>query len=121
MAKAMGKSSVKTSAAKKSMATTQEAIDEKYLCYGCGKKQKRSEFYSSTDPFNTVGIIPYCKDCLEKIARNYNNNYNNIVYINGNYNDRLIKAIDAVSTIINNRSYQFWGTYEDNSVHIEMN
>jgi hypothetical protein len=75
MAKAMGKSSAKTSAAKKSMTTTQEAVDEKYLCYGCGKKQKRSEFYSSTDPFNTVGIIPYCKDCLEKIARNYNNNY----------------------------------------------
>jgi hypothetical protein len=75
MAKAMGKSSAKTSAAKKSMTTTQEAVDEKYLCYGCGKKQKRSEFYSSTDPFNTVGIIPYCKNCLEKIARNYNNNY----------------------------------------------
>ena len=75
MPKAMGKSSTKTSTIKKSMVTTQEAIDEKYLCYGCGKKQKRSEFYSSTDPFNTVGIIPYCKDCLEKIARNYNNNY----------------------------------------------
>ena len=75
MAKAMGKSSTKASTIKKSMTTTQEAIDEKYLCYGCGKKQKRSEFYSSTDPFNTVGIIPYCKNCLEKIARNYNNNY----------------------------------------------
>ncbi len=75
MPKAMGKASTKSTAPKKSMTTSQEVADEKYLCYGCGKKQKRSEFYSSTDPFNTVGIIPYCKDCLEKIARNYNNNY----------------------------------------------
>ena len=75
MPKSMGKANTKPSTPKKSMTTKQEAIDEKYLCYGCGRKQKRSEFYSSTDPFNTVGIIPYCKDCLEKIARNYNNNY----------------------------------------------
>ena len=75
MPKAMGRANTKSTAPKKSMITSQEAIDEKYLCYGCGKKQRRSEFYSSTDPFNTVGIIPYCKDCLEKIARNYNNNY----------------------------------------------
>ena len=75
MAKAMGRASAKTVAPKKSMATTEEVADEKYLCYGCGKKQKRSEFYTSTDPFNTVGIIPYCKDCLAKIARNYNSNY----------------------------------------------
>lgn len=75
MAKAMGRANVKTVAPKKSMTTNEEVADEKYLCYGCGKKQKRSEFYTSTDPFNTVGIIPYCKDCLEKIARNYNNNY----------------------------------------------
>jgi regulator of replication initiation timing len=75
MPRAMGKSSTQSIAPKKSMATSQEVADEKYLCYGCGKKQKRSEFYSSTDPFNTVGIIPYCKDCLEKIARNYNPRY----------------------------------------------
>lgn len=75
MAKAMGRSNAKPTTTKKSMATSQEVVDEKYLCYGCGKKQKRSEFYSSTDPFNTVGIIPYCKDCLAKIARNYNKTY----------------------------------------------
>ena len=75
MAKSMGRAPVKTPTTKKSMATSQEVTDEKYLCYGCGKKQKRSEFYTSTDPFNTVGIIPYCKDCLAKIARNYNINY----------------------------------------------
>ena len=75
MAKAMGRSNTKSPAPKKAMSTSQEIADEKYLCYGCGRKQKTSEFYASTDPFNTVGIIPYCKDCLAKIARNYNNGY----------------------------------------------
>lgn len=49
--------------------------EEKYLCYYCGSHKPRSKFYASTDPINRVGIIPYCKDCLEKIARNYNENY----------------------------------------------
>ena len=71
MAKAMGKS-----ASKKSMATTtQKAAEEKeeYLCYCCGEKKKKTSFYISTDPFNGVGINPFCKLCVEKIARNYNN------------------------------------------------
>jgi hypothetical protein len=75
MAKAMGKSSARTSVPKKSMTTNQEVIDEKYLCYCCGGKKARSNFYTSSDPFNSVGVTPYCKECLEKIARNYNNNY----------------------------------------------
>ena len=70
MAKAMGKAPTK-----KSMTTQQEASDKKFLCYCCGNEMIRSKFYVSTDPFNSVGVTPYCKDCLEKIARNYNNNY----------------------------------------------
>ena len=70
MAKAMGRAPVK-----KSMTTKEEAVSEKFLCYCCGNEKVRSNFYMSTDPFNSVGIVPYCKDCLEKIARNYNNNY----------------------------------------------
>lgn len=69
MPKAMGRSNVK-----KSMATTsQKATEEKeeYLCYCCGEKKKKSLFYASTDPFNGVGINPFCKNCVEKIARNY--------------------------------------------------
>lgn len=73
MPKAMGKSSAKTTAPKKSMTTSQEAADEKYLCYCCGSKKARPYFYTSSDPFNSVGVTPYCKDCLERIARNYNN------------------------------------------------
>ena len=69
MARAMGP--VK----KKAMTTTKEAATEKFLCYCCGSEKKRSDFYISTDPFNSVGVTPYCKECLEKIARNYNNNY----------------------------------------------
>lgn len=49
--------------------------EEKYLCYGCGNSKSRSKFYSSTDPYNTVGVAIYCKDCIEKIARNWNPNY----------------------------------------------
>ena len=70
MAKAMGKAPTK-----KSMATTsQKAEEEKeeYLCYCCGDKKKKTSFYISTDPFNGVGINPFCKLCVEKIARNYN-------------------------------------------------
>ena len=70
MAKAMGKSSPK-----KSMATTsQKAAEDKeeYLCYCCGEGKKKTSFYTTTDPFNGVGVNPFCKLCIEKIARNYN-------------------------------------------------
>ena len=63
------------STTKKAMATTaQKAAEEKeeYLCYCCGEKKKKSSFYVSTDPFNGIGINPFCKLCIEKIARNYN-------------------------------------------------
>ena len=49
--------------------------EKKYLCYYCDNQKPRSQFYASTDPINRVGIIPYCKGCMEKIARNYNENY----------------------------------------------
>lgn len=70
MAKAMGRSTTK-----KAMATTaQKAAEEKeeYLCYCCGEKKKKTSFYTTTDPFNGVGVNPFCKLCIEKIARNYN-------------------------------------------------
>ena len=57
---------------KKAMTTKEEAATEKFLCYCCGNEKKRSDFYKSSDPFNSVGVTPYCKNCLEEIARNYN-------------------------------------------------
>ena len=71
----MGRSNTNPTTTKKSMITSQEATNKKFLCYCCGNEMVRSKFYVSTDPFNSVGVTPYCKDCLEKIARNYNNNY----------------------------------------------
>ena len=68
--KAMGKTP-----AKKAMTTTaQKAAEDKeeYLCYCCGEKKKKTSFYTSSDPFNGVGVNPFCKLCIEKIARNYN-------------------------------------------------
>ena len=47
-------------------------VEEKYVCLHCGKLKKRSEFYVSRDPAVTVGIAMPCKECAEKIARNYN-------------------------------------------------
>ena len=70
MSKAMGKS-----APKKAMATTAQKTEEdkvEYLCYCCGEKKKKTSFYTSSDPFNGVGVNPFCKNCIEKIARNYN-------------------------------------------------
>lgn len=60
---------------RKPMTTAKEASTDKFLCYCCGSEKKRSDFYKSSDPFNSVGVIPYCKACLENIARNYNTNY----------------------------------------------
>lgn len=65
MARAMGST-------RKTDGTT---TDEKYLCYACGSSKPRSEFYTSTDPYNVIGVSIYCKDCLAKIARNWNPNY----------------------------------------------
>jgi hypothetical protein len=76
--KAMGKS-----AAKKSMTTIAQKTEEdkvEYLCYCCGEKKKKTSFYTTTDPFNGVGVNPFCKICIERIARNYNSK-------TGNYGD----------------------------------
>ena len=59
---------------KKAISTKEEAIAEKFLCYCCGDTKPRSKFYTSTDPFNSVKLTCYCKECLERIARNYNSN-----------------------------------------------
>ena len=68
--KAMGRST-----SKKSMTTTAQKAEEdkvEYLCYCCGEKKKKTSFYTSSDPFNGVGVNPFCKNCIERIARNYN-------------------------------------------------
>lgn len=56
---------------RKPMATTKEPTPE-YVCPHCGKLKKKSSFYMSSDPAVSIGVAFPCKDCSEKIARNYN-------------------------------------------------
>lgn len=50
-------------------------IDEKlYLCHHCLKEKKRADFYVSTDPKVLTGITSICKDCVRKIALNWDDN-----------------------------------------------
>lgn len=50
------------------------ADDKKYLCQFCLKEKRKSEFYISTDPHVMTGIVPICKDCIRKIALNWDDN-----------------------------------------------
>lgn len=44
----------------------------KYLCPYCNKNKPETDFYISTDPLVKTGRTPMCKECAEKIARNWN-------------------------------------------------
>lgn len=46
-----------------------------YLCPYCNKTKKETEFYVSSDPLVLTGRVSMCKECCERIARNYNDNY----------------------------------------------
>lgn len=51
--------------------TTKKEMEPKYLCPYCNKEKKASEFYMSSDPLVMTGKTTMCKDCAEKIARNW--------------------------------------------------
>ena len=62
-------------AGKKTTTTKKTATDDKrYLCPYCMKEKKRSEFYVCTDPRVLTGITSMCKDCVKKIALNWDDN-----------------------------------------------
>lgn len=44
---------------------------EQYLCPYCNTIKKAGDFYMSSDPLVMTGRTVMCKDCAEKIARNY--------------------------------------------------
>ena len=52
------------------------ADDKKYLCHYCLKEKKRTEFYVSTNPLVMSGITFVCKDCVRKIALDWDDNRN---------------------------------------------
>lgn len=64
-------------AGKKSAAKKKTAADDKrYLCHYCLKEKKRTEFYVSTNPLVMSGITFVCKDCVRKIALDWDDNRN---------------------------------------------
>lgn len=46
----------------------------RYLCHYCLKEKKKSEFYTNTDPRVLTGITFICKNCVRKIALNWDDN-----------------------------------------------
>ena len=48
--------------------------DKKYLCSHCLREKKKKDFYVSTDPRVLTGITAACKDCIQKIALNWDEN-----------------------------------------------
>ena len=69
--KSMGASrATKPSTAKKKKVV--EEKDRKYLCPYCNKEKDEGEFYYSSDPLILTGRTTMCKDCAQKIARNWN-------------------------------------------------
>lgn len=56
--------------------TTSKTVVEKksYLCPYCGKTKKEDDFYVSTDPRVITGRTSMCKDCVQKIAFNWDEN-----------------------------------------------
>ena len=63
------------SAGKRTTSTKKTAADEqKYLCPHCLKEKKKSEFYASTDPRVLTGITSVCKECIRKIALDWDYN-----------------------------------------------
>lgn len=51
--------------------TTKKEAEPKYLCPYCNKEKKAFEFYMSSDPLVMTGKTTMCKECAEKIARNW--------------------------------------------------
>lgn len=51
--------------------TVKKETEPKYLCPYCNKEKKASDFYMSSDPLVMTGKTTMCKECAEKIARNW--------------------------------------------------
>lgn len=52
-------------------ATPKREEKKRYLCPYCNKEKVETEFYMSSDPLVMTGKTTMCKDCAEKIARNW--------------------------------------------------
>ena len=61
-------------AGKKTTTKKTTADEKKYLCPYCLKEKKKSEFYMNPDPRVLTGITSMCKECVKKIALNWDEN-----------------------------------------------
>lgn len=64
----------------KAMGKDKPTTPQKFLCPYCGEKKSKADFYTSSDPMIKTGLTVMCRECAQKIARNYNEN-------NGTYGD----------------------------------
>lgn len=62
------------SAGKKTTSNKNIIEKKSYLCPYCGKTKKEDDFYVSTDPRVLTGRTSMCKDCVQKIAFNWDEN-----------------------------------------------
>ena len=62
------------SAGKKTTSNKNIVEKKSYLCPYCGKTKKEDDFYVSTDPRVLTGRTSMCKDCVQKIAFNWDEN-----------------------------------------------
>lgn len=62
------------SAGKKTTSNKNTVEKKTYLCPYCGKTKKEDDFYVSTDPRVLTGRTSMCKDCVQKIAFNWDEN-----------------------------------------------
>lgn len=52
-------------------------IIESY-CIGCGRPYTLEKFYKSPNPLHHNGVLPYCKDCCNKMVHDYIKKYGNL-------------------------------------------
>ena len=62
------------SAGKKTTSNKNTVEKKTYLCPYCGKTKKEDDFYVSTDPRVITGRTSMCRDCVQKIAFNWDEN-----------------------------------------------
>ena len=83
--------------------------DKKYLCPYCLKEKKKSEFYMSTDPRVLTGITSMCKECVRKIALNWDDNRAEYGICNKQSVMRALEYIDKpFLEVVWNGAYADW-------------
>ena len=54
---------------------------DKYTCLYCGKEYVETGYYNTNSRFyKSIGRVPYCKPCMEKLYQHYYNKYKNDNY-----------------------------------------